>query len=129
MTGLQFEKGMIVLACWRAGASEGVLGMIAIACEIRNLAAAGLRESDHYLNALTLPEMKSGGEPDLQGLFPDPRDPELIQFMNSLDNVLAGRTKDPTDGGFFHRHANQEPYHHSMALERTASVGKLNFYR
>lgn len=119
MTGPNFGRALTALACWRAGSRHGVLGMLAVACVLRN------QGGNPYTRALLLPEMAMGWDLDGHDLYPDEREPEFLTLLANLDTVLEGRTKDLTCGGLRYSHAGEPPAHG----ERVASVPGMTFYK
>lgn len=120
MTGPEFEIAIVALACWRAGARAGTLGMLAVAHTLRN------KGGHAYANALMLPEMAQGWDEDGHDLYPDPRDPDFLTLLHNVDVVLKGNTKDISGGGKNYVHAGQPL---PPGAERTATWQGITFYK
>lgn len=126
MIGAEYEKGVIALACWRAGHKDGAVGMAAVACVIRNRCRDEQFMDSAYLNAISLPEMGCGHEGhDLPQLYPDSREPQFELFMQMIDSVLYGFARDATDGALYY---SSGPSEFTENRTRVSTIGKMTFY-
>lgn len=123
MIGAEYEKGVIALACWRAGHKDGAVGMAAVACVIRNRCRDEQFMDSAYLNAISLPEMSVHYADAV--LYPDSREPQFELFMQMIDSVLYGFARDATDGALYY---SSGPNEFTENRTRVSTIGKMTFY-
>jgi hypothetical protein len=122
VTGLDFEKAVVALACWRSLKNEQYRGMSFGAMALRNLSAISgksmYEESVHFLD-------ESKG-------WPDAREPQFQSLLSVLDGIYSDTTPDRT-GGATDWTINTDPDKsfpaNSYYGERTCQVGQVTFYR
>ena len=139
MIGLEFEKAIVSLACWREMRSESVNGMIAVAFVLRNRAKAGWHHGSIYQNAIALNQISSIsvlGDPNTIK-FPDTRDPDFQTVLHKMDAIYDGATDSITSGalyyavltdatsGWFFKNIVSKPDEHP----RVAQIGKTTFFK
>jgi len=138
MTGLEFEKSIVALACWREMRGDGVNAMLAVAFVLRNRARAGWNGGSIYQNAIKLNQISSmsvlGDRNTIK--YPDPRDPDFQTVLHKIDAIYEGATDqitngakyyavltDATSGWFFENIVNKPAEH-----PRVAQIGKTTFF-
>jgi hypothetical protein len=114
MTGLDFEKAVVALACWRSLKNEQYRGMSFGAMALRNLSAISgksmYEESVHFLD-------ESKG-------WPDAREPQFQSLLSVLDGIYSDTTPDRTGGATDWTDSDKV-----FEGERTCQVGQVTFYR
>ncbi len=138
MTGLEFEKSVVALACWREMRGEGINAMLAVAFVLRNRANAGWHQHSIYNNAIALNQISSmsvlGDKNTIK--YPDPRDPDFQMLLHKIDAIyedaqdqITNGAKyyavltDATSGWFFDNIVNKPAEH-----PRVAQIGKTTFF-
>lgn len=122
MTGLDFEKGIVALACWRSLKNEQYRGMSFGAMALRNLSLltgkSMYEESVHFLD-------ESGG-------WPDAREPQFQSLLSVLDGIYSDTVTDKTGGATdwtVNTDVNMKFPDNSPYGQRTCQVGQVTFYR
>jgi hypothetical protein len=112
MTGLDFEKAITALACWRSLKNEQYRGMSFGAMALRNRAAeSGKSIYEHAVHLLDA------------GEWPDAREPQFQSLLSVLDGIYSDTTPDRTDG------ATHWVSEGDVVGERTCGVGQVIFYK
>lgn len=124
MTGIDFEKDIVALACWRSLHKELYRGMSFGAMALRNLAAIS-GKSMYELAVQKMDEMPGGG-------YPDTREPQFQSLLSVLDGIYSDTTPDRTGGAtdwIENTDSDKVFPENSYYGERTCQVGQVTFYR
>lgn len=122
MTGVDYEKSIVSLVCWKLMHGELYRGMISVAMMLKNRADSGWFEGSIYNNAVAL-----GMDMKLDWCAaPDPREHQFMQLLQAVDGVYSGQMPDKTGGALYLAHASQID---SIAGDITTQVGQFVFFR
>lgn len=122
MTGIDYEKAVVSLICWKQMRGEQYRGMSFYAMMLRNRAKSGWYEGSIYNNAA-----KVAQEEDLKlDGFPDSREPEYQRLLQAVDGIFEGTLPDKTGGALYCAHTSTQD---SIAGEITTQVGQFIFFR
>jgi hypothetical protein len=113
MVGIDFEKSVVALACWRALRSEQYRGMSFGAMALRNRAI--LNGTQIYDEALEyLYDSRD---------FPDAREPQFQALLAVMDGIFNNTVMDKTDG------ATHWGWNECTPGTRTCQAGQVIFYK
>jgi hypothetical protein len=118
VTGPEYSKAVVALACWRAAQTELHQAMLCICMVFMNRALVGWCEGDLYENAARWLQENPGN-------FPDIRDPQFGQLLAKLDGVISGAVPDKTGGALWFWSKTDDPIQGSI----TTTIGNLIFVR
>lgn len=122
MLGIEYEKAIVSLVCWKTMKSETYRGMIAMAMMLRNRANAGWFEGSIYNNAIVLGRDMKLDWSD----FPDAMEPEYQGVLANMDGIYSGIVPDKTGGALYCSHVSSLD---SLVGEITTQIGQFVFYR
>jgi len=122
MTGIDYEKSIVALICWKQMRGELYRGMSYLAMMLRNRADAGWFEGSIYNNAIAFSN-DMGMKWDE---FPDSREPQYQQLLQVIDGIYASAVPDRTGGALYCAHSTTAD---SIAGEITTQVGQYIFFR
>lgn len=104
MIGIEFEKSIVALACWREMRGEGVNAMLAVAFVLRNRAKSGWHNGSIYQNAIKLNQISSmsvlGDRNTIK--YPDVRDPDFQTLLHKLDAIYDDAPDMITSGARYY---------------------------
>jgi hypothetical protein len=92
-----FEKSLIALCAWREGRQDVYVGQSAIVHVIRNRQKQGQFRS-HLTSDPQFASMSIEGDSRLDEYPDDPEDQNFNQILSNLDDILAAKTVDLTQG-------------------------------
>lgn len=122
MTGIDYEKSIVALICWKQMRGELYRGMSYLAMMLRNRAEAGWFEGSIYNNAVAVAREAGMNWADA----PDSREPQYQQLLQIMDGIYTGQTPDRTGGALYFAHSTTAD---SIAGEITTQVGQYIFFR
>lgn len=143
MTVEDFEKAQAVLLAWREERSNGANGMLGVLFVVRNRAKAGwgtgdwCRVIDAHNQFSSMTVLGDGQTVE----YPDVRDPQFLQVLQTVDAVYDDEKKDLLTngalyyadlaspaydkGGWFDRTIVQDPANHP----RVAQIGTTTYFK
>lgn len=122
MTGIDYEKAVVSLVCWKQMKSELYRGMVSLALMFRNRANAGWFDGSIYNNAIAWARESNL---DLSEA-PDARDYQFQQVLQAMDGIFLGTVVDKTGGSMYVAHISQAD---SISGEITTQIGQYIFFR
>jgi spore germination cell wall hydrolase CwlJ-like protein len=122
MIGIDYEKAVVALVCWKQMKGENYRGMVSLASVFRNRADAGWFNGTIYNNALVFSREQNMTWDD----FPDAREPQFQTLLQAMDGVFLGTLPDKTGGAMYCAHASVTD---SIAGEITTKIGQYVFFR
>lgn len=122
MTGIDYEKAVVALVCWKQMKGELYRGMSCYAMMLRNRAEAGWFDGSIYNNASAVAR-EEGLKLDE---FPDAREPQYQALLQAIDRIFDGGLADKTGGALYCAHISTQD---GIAGEITTQVGQFIFFR
>lgn len=128
MTQSDFDKSILALTLWREARGEGMDGMRAVGCVIRNrvtptMGWARVIEAKWQFSSLTAP-----GDPELV-LWPLPDDLSWQSAMVLAEGVYNGSLTDNTGGATHYFNPSVVLPKWAATLTKTLDIGNHAFYR
>jgi len=122
MTGIEYEKGIVSLVCWKMMQAEQYRAMSMYATMLRNRAESGWFQGSIYNNAVAV-----GAESKLDFIdFPDAREYQFQQLLQAMDGIFSGSVPDRTGGALYCAHKSTLD---QIAGETTAEIGQYIFFK
>lgn len=130
-----FDQSFLALCLWREARGEGVGGMLAVACVIRNRV---LRDAESYYTEVVkkwqFSSLTAVGDPELI-VYPseDPKNPNYQMWNQAQQiaaSVIAGQQTDITHGATLY-HTVQMGFPHTWdrsKVTQVAQIGNHIFY-
>lgn len=122
MTGIEYEKAVVALICWKQMKGELYRGMSYMAMMLRNRAKAGWFDGSIYFNAVAVARESEMKLED----FPDARELQFQNILQAMDGIFSDVTPDRTGGAMYVAHASSVE---TLAGEITTQVGQYIFFR
>lgn len=120
MTGIDFEKAITALACWRSLRQENYAGMRSGAMALKNRADA----EGKSIFEIAVQIMDENTE-----YYPDAREPQFQALLSVLDGIFAGTVADRVDGATHWYITGFGGWVLTKDVERTCQVGQAVFYK
>lgn len=122
MTGIDYERSVVALACWQHQRQEMHRGMLAYGMLLRNRARAGWFDRSLYRNACAV----LAENPPVD--FPDAREPQFQALLQSVGKLFLEETSlpDRTGGALYCTSVSNTE---TIAGTVTAQIGQTLFFR
>src|SRR5882757_6559671 len=117
MIGIDCEKSVVAITCWKQMKGEQYRGMMFLAMMLRNRAESGWFEGSIYNNAIAFGKELNMDWTD----FPDVREPQFQTLLQAMDGVYTGTLPDKTGGALYCAHSSAADV---IAGEITTQVGQ-----
>lgn len=122
MIGLEYEKAVVALVCWKQMKGELYRGMSSLAMMFRNRARSGWFDGSIYNNAIAWAREANMNLSEA----PDPRELQFQQLLQAIDGIFLDTVADKTGGSMYVAHISQAD---SIAGEITTQIGQYIFFR
>jgi len=122
MTGIEYEKAVVALVCWKQMRGELYRGMSSLAMMFRNRAKSGWFDGSIYNNAIAWAREANMDLSDA----PDARENQFQQVLQVMDGIFSDTVADRTGGSMYVAHISQAD---AINGEITTQIGQYIFFR
>lgn len=139
MTTPDYIKAILATLMWREDSGDGLQGMVAVGCVVRNRVLAGWNGGD-WLAVMTAHNQFSSmvivGDPNTVR-YPDPRDAKFQSLLWDVEKIYDGSVEDITGGALYYANLNiaNSPWFFENIVQkpdahpRTGTVGQQTFFK
>lgn len=128
MQWADWYRAAMAITAWREARGEGVTGMRAVMCVIRNRVNGGLGDWDHVITAKwQFSSMTAPKDPELV-LWPDSPDQPFEDALQMADGIFDGSTRDITQGATHYFNPGVVLPDWAAKLHKLCTIGHHEFY-
>lgn len=122
-----YNQFLLALVMWREARGEGLEGMKAVGCVVRNRV-----RNDTWSQIITakwqFSSMTASGDPEL-AVWPAQDDPQFLQCLNLAPDIYSGKVPDNTNGATHYFNPNVVLPSWATNMTLSATIGHHVFYK